>query len=424
MASYHCTVKAGASSSASAHADYIERDGKYKTKDREDLEAVESGNMPEWAERSGDFWEASDQHERANAKGYREYEVALPREMTQEQRLDLVREFVRQELGDRHAYTFAIHNPRAALEGGEQPHAHIMFSERNRDGIERSREQYFKRYNAKNPERGGCRKGDGAKTPTERKADLVALRERWAILQNRHLEKNGHTDRVDHRSLEAQGIDRLPTEHMGPKAAAMEQRGQATRRGQARTQRRADIAELATIPDLARRIQADRDELGKLETQNDQVKDLVELEKQAGQVVADWRRLVQVERAGHLQELTANAHQATTTHSAQLEAHQAAEPKLFGRKEWEAQRATMEDRGHQLLVAYSALKEGRYPSVEKEKQAVEKAALQRATAKQPRLAAALAPAEAVLRAKVQRERVERERSQAGKGLEPGKGQER
>jgi len=69
MASYHCTVKAGASSSASAHADYIERDGKYKTKDREDLEAVESGNMPEWAERSGDFWEASDQHERANAKG-------------------------------------------------------------------------------------------------------------------------------------------------------------------------------------------------------------------------------------------------------------------------------------------------------------------------------------------------------------------
>ena len=264
MASYHCTVKAGASSSAAAHADYIEREGKYKTKDREDLEAVESGNLPDWAERSSDFWQASDEHERANAKGYREYEVALPREMTPAQRLELVREFVRQELGERHAYTFAIHNPRAALEGGEQPHAHIMFSERHRDGIERSPEQYFKRYNAKAPEKGGCRKGEGAKTPTERKADLVALRERWATLQNRHLAKHGHADRVDHRTLKEQGIERLATEHLGPKAAAMEKRGHVTRRGLARAQRRADMAELEAIPELEKRLKAQRHQLATL----------------------------------------------------------------------------------------------------------------------------------------------------------------
>jgi len=261
MASYHCTVKAGASSSASAHAAYIEREGKYKSKDRADLEANESGNLPSWAERSSDFWKASDSYERANAKGYREYEVALPREMTPEQRLELVRDFVRQELGDRHAYTFAIHNPRAALEGGEQPHAHIMFSERQRDSIERSEDQYFKRWNAKNPEKGGCKKGDGYKPAEQRKAELVDLRERWAELQNKHLEHHGHADRVDHRTLQERGIDRLPVDHLGPTAAAMEQRGLPTRRGRAHALHQADMVEVASISRLESQLEVDRRKL-------------------------------------------------------------------------------------------------------------------------------------------------------------------
>jgi hypothetical protein len=263
MASYHCTVKAGASSSASAHAAYIEREGKYKSKDRADLEATESGNLPIWAERSSDFWEASDSYERANAKGYREYEVALPREMTPEQRLELVRDFVRKELGDRHAYTFAIHNPRAALEGGEQPHAHVMFSERQRDSIERSEDQYFKRWNAKSPEKGGCKKGDGYKSAEQRKTELVDLRERWAELQNKHLEQHGHADRVDHRTLQERGIDRLPADHLGPTAVAMEQRGHPTRRGRAHALHRADMIEVAGIPKLESQLEVDRGELVK-----------------------------------------------------------------------------------------------------------------------------------------------------------------
>ena len=267
MASYHCTVKAGASSSAGAHAAYIEREGKYKSKDRADLEATESGNLPSWAERSSDFWKSSDSYERANAKGYREYEVALPREMTPEQRLELVRDFVRQELGDRHAYTFAIHNPRAALEGGEQPHAHIMFSERQRDSIERSEDQYFKRWNAKNPEKGGCKKGDGYKPAEQRKAELVDLRERWAELQNKHLEQHGHADRVDHRTLQERGIDRLPADHLGPKAAAMEQHGHSTRRGRAHALHQADVIEVAGIPKLESQLEVDRGELVKVKAE-------------------------------------------------------------------------------------------------------------------------------------------------------------
>jgi MobA/MobL family len=217
MASYHCTVKAGAKGKASAHADYISRAGKYSEGDRyEDLEASAYGNMPKWsAHNPAHFWSASDKYERVNGTAYREIEVALPREFTPSQRLELVQEFIKQELGDKHAYQFAIHKPNAAIEDGEQPHAHIMFSERIRDGIDRDPDEYFKRYNAKTPEKGGCKKASGGKLAKERKAELVALRERWAEVQNKHLEKHGHNDRVDHRSLKDQGINREPEKHLG-----------------------------------------------------------------------------------------------------------------------------------------------------------------------------------------------------------------
>ena len=57
-------------------------------------------------------------------------------------------------------YTLAIHR---GGEDGENPHAHLMFSERGHDGIERSAEQWFKRYNGKEPEKGGARKSRAAK---------------------------------------------------------------------------------------------------------------------------------------------------------------------------------------------------------------------------------------------------------------------
>lgn len=221
MASFHCAVKSGGGSRGGSHSAYIKREGKYKRADRDDLEHVETLNLPEWAADSAEFWKQSDALERANAAGYREYEIALPREMTPEQRLAFVHDFIATEIGDKHVCTFAIHNPKAALEGGEQPHAHIMFSERTHDGIKRATpELYFKRANSKEPERGGCKKANGVpKTPTERKAELVAFRERFADLQNKHLEKNGYTDRVTHLSLKARGLDGPQAIHYGPHKA-------------------------------------------------------------------------------------------------------------------------------------------------------------------------------------------------------------
>ena len=106
-----------------------------------------------------------------NGSTYREYEIALPREMNAEQCLELVEDFIQSEIGSRYPYQFAIHNPKA-MDGNDQPHVHLMFNERLQDGIERDPEQYFKRYNGKNPERGGAKKDNTGKSYQERKPIL------------------------------------------------------------------------------------------------------------------------------------------------------------------------------------------------------------------------------------------------------------
>ena len=114
--------------------------------------------MPKWAEHNPNyFWQTADEHERKNGSTYREHVIALPRELDVNERHELIKDWIAQEIGDKHAYQYAIHNP-PAMDGKEQPHAHIMFSERTIDGIERDPDQYFKRYNSKNPEKGGAKK--------------------------------------------------------------------------------------------------------------------------------------------------------------------------------------------------------------------------------------------------------------------------
>lgn len=220
MATYHLSVKFGGKGKALAHANYITRQDKFSR--RKDLEHTEHGNMPEWTkDEPAHFWQAADAFERVNGSTYREIEVALPRELNPEQRLELVRDFVQQEIGDQHAYSFAIHNPQASIDGGEQPHAHIMMSQRVDDGIDRSPEQYFRRYNAKFPERGGARKDSGHNlTPTEQKQALRDLRQRWENTHNSHMQRHGFEQGfIDNRSLKEQGIDRKPELHFGFEAA-------------------------------------------------------------------------------------------------------------------------------------------------------------------------------------------------------------
>ena len=80
---YHLKASFGSRSggqSARAKSDYIEREGRYE-KDGEELEHKEHGNMPEWAEDDpGKYWEAADEHERANGRLYSEVQFAIPKE--------------------------------------------------------------------------------------------------------------------------------------------------------------------------------------------------------------------------------------------------------------------------------------------------------------------------------------------------------
>lgn len=201
MAIMHLSVKSGAKGKGAPHAKYIEREGKYAN--REDAVFKESGNMPTWAsDKPMRFWKAADQYERANGRTYTELEISLPRELTTDQQIELVREFTKNVLGTEHAYTWAIHQPKAQ-DGELNPHVHLMFSERTNDGIDRSSEQYFKRYNPSKPELGGA----GKDRTFTHKSFVHAVRQEWSATVNHTLEKLNIHARIDHRSYRDMGID-------------------------------------------------------------------------------------------------------------------------------------------------------------------------------------------------------------------------
>ena len=204
MATYHLSVKAGKNVSSSgsrgaSHYAYINRDGKYK---RADIEKIESGNLPTWAKDAKHFWKSADKNERMNGRVYTELEISLPRELTQEQREELVSQFVEKTLGKNFTYSYAIHNP-LARDGEQNPHVHLMFSERKLDGIDRDEAQHFKRYNSKNPELGGA----GKDRYFNARNYVSEVRVSWANTANDYMESIGLDSRIDHRSYQKIGTE-------------------------------------------------------------------------------------------------------------------------------------------------------------------------------------------------------------------------
>eukprot|EP01133_Synstelium_polycarpum_P003970 gene3970-4595_t len=160
---------------------------------------------PEWAPNRAELWNAAEQAEtRKNSTVAREFEIALPSELSPDERKRLAIDFAR-EIVERHgcAADVAIHAP--GKEGDNRNHhAHILCSTRRLT-----------------PE------GFGEKTREldERKTGQVEhWRERFAGMQNERLRDAGLEARVDHRTLKAQGIDREPTRHLGPAATGYERR--------------------------------------------------------------------------------------------------------------------------------------------------------------------------------------------------------
>ena len=116
MAHYHFHVNPGPKGTGANHAQYIAREGRFKAEKYGEIGEKESGNLPPWARGSAArFFAAADEHERANGNSYRELELelALPVELSDAQRGELVREFVAEQIGSAHAYSWAIHEPKA-----------------------------------------------------------------------------------------------------------------------------------------------------------------------------------------------------------------------------------------------------------------------------------------------------------------------
>ncbi len=161
-----------------------------------------------------DLWNEIERREdrstrRGQAQLARDIELSLPHELTHEQHVELVREFVQASFVDEGMVAdIALHAPPRRGDCRNH-HAHILLSMRDiKDG------QFCKKNRDWNHE-----------------DQLQEWRERWDELQNRALEKYGFEDRVDHRSLADQGIDREPTMHLGPATQAIEDKGIATDRG-------------------------------------------------------------------------------------------------------------------------------------------------------------------------------------------------
>jgi ATP-dependent exoDNAse (exonuclease V) alpha subunit len=172
--------------------------------------------VADWARQRERLWNTAELAEkRHNARVAREYQLNLPAELNAAQRLMLARTFAR-EITERYrvAVDLAVHDPRP--DGDPRNfHAHLLTTTRE-----------------VTPAGLGAKAGLDL-TPLERRRrelpdhrhEYLALRERWAELTNESLREANIAARVDHRSLAAQGLERVPQPAIPLMHLKIEQRG-------------------------------------------------------------------------------------------------------------------------------------------------------------------------------------------------------
>src|SRR5271167_2473674 len=171
-----------------------------------------------WARDRATLWNAAEGAEmRKNARVAREYLVALPVELTPDQRVGLVRGFS-QELSDRYRFAvdFSIHAPRDFP--GSDPrnfHAHLLATTREVTTAGLAAKTTLELADSK-------RRMLGLDPVIN---ELLYVRERWATATNEALRDAQISARVDHRTLEAQGVDREPRLQIPRVAFEMERHG-------------------------------------------------------------------------------------------------------------------------------------------------------------------------------------------------------
>ena len=249
IAIYHCSIKIvsrGKGKSAVAAAAY--RSGEKLTNEWDGLthDYTKKGGVvhseillpahapPAFSDRST-LWNSVELSEKSNnVQLAREVEIALPVELSREEQTRLVREYCSSQFVSKGMIAdFNLHDT-----GGGNPHAHILLTMRPMDEkgawLPKSKKEYVLDEN-----------GERIRLPSgrykTRKVDLVdwnnrenaeVWRRAWADLANEFLAQNNRPERIDHRSYERQGIDQLPTVHVGVSATQMEKKGIVTERGE------------------------------------------------------------------------------------------------------------------------------------------------------------------------------------------------
>ena len=249
IAIYHCSIKIvsrGKGKSAVAAAAY--RSGEKLTNEWDGLthDYTKKGGVvhseillpahapPAFSDRST-LWNSVELSEKSNnAQLAREVEIALPVELSREEQTRLVREYCSSQFVSKGMIAdFNLHDT-----GGGNPHAHILLTMRPLDEkgawLPKSKKEYVLDEN-----------GEKIRLPSgrykTRKVDLVdwnnrenaeVWRRAWADLANEYLAQNNRPERIDHRSYERQGIDQIPTVHVGVSATQMEKKGIVTERGE------------------------------------------------------------------------------------------------------------------------------------------------------------------------------------------------
>ena len=184
------------------------------------------------------LWNAAEAAERRkDARTAREWIVALPSELDATQRQALARAFG-QALVDRYgvAVDIAVHLP--DREGDHRNHhAHVLTTTRQ---VTREGERLVMGDKATIELSDTKRRSLGLDRAAD---DVTAVRQLWEQLANAALTRAGRTERIDCRRLEAQGIDREATQHLGPVASDMERRGKTSDRGDGNRQAQANNAQ-------------------------------------------------------------------------------------------------------------------------------------------------------------------------------------
>ena len=245
MAIYHLRAKviqrsngqSAVKSAAYRHGQrlYDERLGRafsYKKPDVVHSVIIAPDGAPSWVFNRQELWNRAEMAEtRINSQTAREIEVTLPRELSPEQRVSLITEFIRDQFvarGRGMVADIAIHVPLGA-DGLEQPHAHVMLTMRRLDAGTKSgfAKTKARDWNEDPAIEDALREAKDAFRKTEspglaeridaldKQRNIHVWRAAWADHANGALAAANAAARIDHRTLAAQGILREAQPHLG-----------------------------------------------------------------------------------------------------------------------------------------------------------------------------------------------------------------